>query len=105
MSGISQQKLAIFGLARDILTYTILIPRVYFPDPADVPLEDNGCLLLTFGCLQWESEISRGVMRARCYLFKMCKHSYRGMNPQVNYPYICNFMGYPLIEAFFSQKD
>jgi hypothetical protein len=45
----------------------------------------NGCSLLTFGCLEWESEIYRGVMRARCYPFKMRKHSYRGMNPQVNY--------------------
>ncbi len=44
----------------------------------------NGCSLLTFGCLEWESEIYRGVMRARCYQFKMLKHSYRGMNPQVN---------------------
>ena len=36
----------------------------------------NGCSLHTFGCLEWESEIYRGVMRARCYPFKVRKHSY-----------------------------
>ena len=43
----------------------------------------NGCLLLTFGCLEWESEIYRGVMRARCYPFKMPKRRFHGVNPQV----------------------
>jgi len=38
MSGISQQKLAIFGSAQDILTYTILIPRVYFPHEESTPV-------------------------------------------------------------------
>ena len=67
-----------------------------FPDKADprrgwTPSELNnildrhvvrdrkGCSLLTrsltFGCLDWESEIYRGVMRARCYPFKMRKHT------------------------------
>ena len=27
----------------------------------------NGCTLTTFGCVEWESELYRGVMRARCY--------------------------------------
>jgi hypothetical protein len=44
----------------------------------------NGCSLLTFGCVELESEDYRGIRRARCYPFKMRKHNYRGMNPQVN---------------------
>ena len=43
----------------------------------------NGCALRTFGCIEWESEVYRGVMRARCYPFKMPKHTFRGTNPQV----------------------
>ena len=39
--------------------------------------------LTTFGCVKWESEQSRGVMRARCYPFKMSKRRFHGMNPQV----------------------
>ena len=30
-----------------------------------------------------ESEVYRGVMRARCYPFKMPEHTFRGTNPQV----------------------
>lgn len=44
----------------------------------------NGCALHTFGCLEWESEMYRGVMRARCYPFKMPKHRFHNMNPQVH---------------------
>jgi hypothetical protein len=39
--------------------------------------------LTTFGCVEWESEQFRGVMRARCYPFKMSKRRFHGMNPQV----------------------
>ena len=71
-----------------------------FPDRADprrgwTPAELNsilqnhkvrnrdGCALTTFGCVEWESELYRGVMRARCYPWKMPKHRFHKMNPQV----------------------
>jgi len=71
-----------------------------FPDKADrraspgqgwTPDELNHILqahvvdgtLTTFGCVEWESELFRGVMRARCYSFKMPKHRFHGFNPQV----------------------
>ena len=41
--------------------------------------------LTTFGCVEWESELFRGVMRARCYPFKLPKRRFHGMNPQVRY--------------------
>ena len=43
----------------------------------------DGCALTTFGCVEWESELYRGVMRARCYPWKMPKHSFHRMNPQI----------------------
>ena len=39
--------------------------------------------LSTFGCVDWESDLCRGVMRARCYPFDMPKHRFHGFNPQV----------------------
>ena len=39
----------------------------------------------TFGCVDCESDLCRGVMRARCYPFDMPKHSFHGMNPKVLY--------------------
>ncbi len=39
--------------------------------------------LTTFGCVEWESEQFRGVMRARCYPFKLPKRCFHGVNPQV----------------------
>ena len=71
-----------------------------FPDKADMraqpgsgwtPAELNNILqahvmdgaLSTFGCMEWESDLFRGVMRARCYPFKMAKHSFHKFNPQV----------------------
>ena len=71
-----------------------------FPDKADkrerpgtgwTPDELNHILqehvvdgaLTTFGCVEWESELCRGVMRARCYPFKMPKRRFHGFNPQV----------------------
>ena len=39
--------------------------------------------LTTFGCVEWESEQFRGVMRARCSPFKMPKRRFHGVNPQV----------------------
>ena len=68
---------------------------LWFPDKADprrgwtptelnnildrhIVRDRNGCALRTFGCIEWESEVYRGVMRARCYPFKMPKHTFRG---------------------------
>ena len=73
-----------------------------FPDKADqraepgsgwTPAELNHILqahvvdgaLSTFGCVEWESELCRGVMRARCYQFNVPKHCFHGMNPKVMY--------------------
>ena len=73
-----------------------------FPDKADqraepgsgwTPAELNHILqshvvdgaLTTFGCVEWESNLCRGVMRARCYPFDMPKHHFHGMNPKVLY--------------------
>jgi hypothetical protein len=39
--------------------------------------------LTTFGCVEWESEQFRGVMRARCYPFKLPKRRFHGVNPQI----------------------
>ena len=61
-----------------------------FPDKADkraepgtgwTPAELNSILhdhvvageLTTFGCVEWESQLFRGTMRARCYPFNMPK--------------------------------
>ena len=43
----------------------------------------DGCALTTFGCVEWESELYRGVMRARCYPWNMPKHRFHKTNPQV----------------------
>ncbi len=73
-----------------------------FPDKADkraepgtgwTPAELNHILqshvvdgaLSTFECVEWESDLCRGVMRARCYPFDMPKHRFHGMNPKVLY--------------------
>ena len=88
-----------------------------FPDKADprrgwTPAELNsilqnhvvrnrdGCALTTFGCVEWESELYRGVMRARCYPWNIPKHRFHKMNPQVIPGYPCLFTyitGYPRI--------
>ncbi len=41
--------------------------------------------LSTFGCVEWESDLCRGVMCARCYPFDMPKHKFHVMNPKVMY--------------------
>ena len=54
--------------------------------------DQNGCALTTFGCVEWESKLYRGVMRA--------KHRFHKMNPQVIpcYPWLCtSITGYPRI--------
>ena len=78
-----------------------------FPDKADqsaepgsgwTPAELNHILhahvvdgaLSTFGCMEWESDLCRGVMRARCYPFDMPKHRFHGMNPKVLYIHYIN---------------
>ncbi len=47
--------------------------------------------LTTFGCVKWESEQFLGVIRARCYPFKMSKRRFHGMNPPV-YIVICTII-------------
>ena len=37
----------------------------------------------TFGCVEWESQLFRGVMRARCYPFNLPKRRFHSFNPQV----------------------
>ena len=69
-----------------------------FPDKADarrgwtraelnsILQNQDDCALATFGCVdsvEWESELYRGVMCARCYPWKTPKHSFHKMNPQV----------------------
>jgi hypothetical protein len=71
-----------------------------FPDKADqsaepgtgwTPAELNHILhehvvdstLTTFGCVEWESQLFRGVKRARCYPFNLPKKRFHSMNPQV----------------------
>jgi hypothetical protein len=71
-----------------------------FPDKADwraepgtgwTPAELNHILnahvvdgaLTTFGCVEWESELFRGVMRARCYPFNLPKKRFHSFNPKV----------------------
>ena len=59
-----------------------------------------GGALTTFGCVEWESELYRGVMRARCYQWNMPKHRFHKMNPQVipSYPWLYTYItGYPVI--------
>ncbi len=54
------------------------------PDELNHILQDHfvdGALIL--GCVEWESDLFRGVMRARCYPFKMPKRRFHGFNPQV----------------------
>ena len=72
-----------------------------FPDKADqraepgsgwTPAELNHILtahvmdgaVTTFGCVEWESQLFRGVMRARCYPFNLPKRRFHSFNPQVH---------------------
>jgi hypothetical protein len=43
----------------------------------------KGCLLRTFGCVEWEYELFRGIMLARCYPFNLPRHRFHNMNIQV----------------------
>jgi hypothetical protein len=73
-----------------------------FPDKADqraepgsgwTPAELNHLLhehvvdgaLTTFGSVEWESQLFRGVMRARCYPFNLPKKRFHSMNSQVGF--------------------
>ena len=40
-------------------------------------------ILTSFGCVEWESDLFRGVMRARCYPFDM-KRRFHSANPKVS---------------------
>jgi hypothetical protein len=72
-----------------------------FPDKADKRAEPgrgwtaaelNGILhnhvvngiLTSFGCVEWESDLFRRVMRARCSPFDMPKRSFHSGNPKVS---------------------
>ena len=85
--------------------------KLGFPDKADQRAEpDTGwtpaelnhihhvhvvdIALSTFGCVEWESQLFRGVMRARCYPFNLAKKSFHSCNPQVGCTLI-NFMTIP----------
>jgi hypothetical protein len=82
-----------------------------FPDKADqraepgsgwTPAELNHLLhehvvdgaLTTFGSVEWESQLFRGVMRARCYPFNLPKKRFHSFNPQVG---CINFKPYKYI--------
>jgi hypothetical protein len=39
--------------------------------------------LTTFGCVEWESDLFRGTMRARCYPFDMKNRRFHSFNPKV----------------------
>jgi hypothetical protein len=70
-----------------------------FPDKADqraepgsgwTPAELNHILthvvdgaLTTFGCVEWESDLFRGVMCSRCYPFNLPKMHFHSFNPKV----------------------
>ena len=47
----------------------------------------DGRALMAFGCVEWESELYRGVMLARCYLWNMPKHCFSQNEPS----------GYPML--------
>ncbi len=48
--------------------------------------------LSTFERVEWESDLCKGVMSARCYPFDVPKHtgSFHGMNPEVMYIHYTN---------------
>ena len=72
----------------------------------------DGCALHTFGCLEWESELYRGIMRARCYPFDMRRHRFHGTTRQVcSEPidtqnlycvYLDKHLGYPIFIQYLS---
>ena len=43
----------------------------------------NCSSLQIFGRLEWESELYRGIMSARCYPFNVRGHGCHNMNPRV----------------------
>jgi hypothetical protein len=44
---------------------------------------DRDGALTTFGCVEWESQLFRGTMRARCYPFDMKNRRFHSFNPKV----------------------
>ena len=105
ISGLESQEQAGFDRLHSWLSR---LPELGFPDKADqraepgsgwTPAELNHILqahvvdvdgaLSTFGtkfgCVEWESELCGGVMRARCYPFDIPKHCFHGMNPKVQF--------------------
>ena len=100
-----------------------------FPDKADqraepgsgwTPAELNHILtahvvdgaVTTFGCVEWESQLFRGVMRARCYPFNLPKRRFHSFNPQVHctlihigtYQYVrCTYLYIPFLYEYVQQ--
>ncbi len=83
-----------------------LADELGFPDKADkraqpgsgwTPAELNHILqdhvvngaLTTFGCVEWESDLFLGIMRARCYPFNMPKRRFHSFNPKVGQSQSC----------------
>ena len=50
-----------------------------------VVCDRKGCSLQTFGCLEWESQLYRGIMYARCYPFKIRGHCFRNRHVDTVY--------------------
>ncbi len=55
------------------------------PDAAEIEEAISKFSHQPSGCVKWESDLCRGVMRARCYPFDTPKHRFHGMNPKVLY--------------------
>ena len=62
----------------------------------------RGNNLHTFHCVEFESDLYRGIMRARCYPFNMAQHRFRGKNVKVRSVFIKTFeIQYPKHYLFF----
>jgi hypothetical protein len=51
----------------------------------------RGNNLRTFHCVEFESDLYRGIMRTRCYPFNMAQHQFRGKNVKVRSVFIKTF--------------
>ena len=68
---------------------------------------DGALTTLGCGCVEWESELFRCTMRARCYPFDMPKRRFHSFNPKVTYhdhvaiyQYIPSSSPYILVHTF-----
>ena len=58
-------------------TLNLILQRCLVPD-------SRGNNIHTFQSVEFESDLYRGVMRARCYPFNMTQHRFRGRNMKVS---------------------